>query len=57
MSTSYFTSRASLGTGRLPGLGALRKALFSTLQRNAARASDYFGLPDNRLIEIGRRAH
>ena len=57
MSTSYFTSRASLGTGRLPGLGALRKALFSTLQRNAARASDYFGLPDNRLLEIGRRAN
>ncbi|WP_444814123.1 potassium transporter Kup [Variovorax arabinosiphilus] len=57
MSTSYFTSRASLGLGRLPGLGVLRKALFGTLQRNAARASDYFGLPDNRLIEIGRRAN
>ncbi|CAN5620404.1 potassium transporter Kup [soil metagenome] len=57
MSTSYFTSRASLGTARLPGLGTIRKALFSTLQRNAARASDYFGLPDNRLLEIGRRAN
>ncbi|GKS88306.1 potassium transporter Kup [Acidovorax sp. SUPP2522] len=56
MSTSYFTSRASLGTGRLEGLGALRKAVFGSLQRNAARASDYFRLPDNRLIEIGRRA-
>ncbi|MCU4118391.1 potassium transporter Kup [Variovorax sp. N23] len=57
MSTSYFTSRASLGLGRLPGLGVLRKALFGMLQRNAARSSDYFGLPDNRLIEIGRRAN
>ncbi|WP_284415068.1 potassium transporter Kup [Acidovorax sp. SUPP3334] len=56
MSTSYFTSRASLGSGRLDGLGALRKAVFGSLQRNAARASDYFRLPDNRLIEIGRRA-
>jgi KUP system potassium uptake protein len=57
MSTSYFTSRASLGLSRLPELGVLRKALFGTLQRNAARSSDYFGLPDNRLIEIGRRAN
>ncbi|KQR50110.1 potassium transporter Kup [Acidovorax sp. Leaf160] len=56
MSTSYFTSRASLGAGRLAGLGPLRKAVFGSLQRNAARASDYFQLPDNRLIEIGRRA-
>ncbi|SDE59924.1 potassium transporter Kup [Paracidovorax valerianellae] len=56
MSTSYFTSRASLGSGRLDGLSALRKAVFGSLQRNAARASDYFRLPDNRLIEIGRRA-
>ncbi|WCM90922.1 potassium transporter Kup [Acidovorax sp. NCPPB 3576] len=56
MCTSYFTSRASLGTGRLEGLGALRKAVFGSLQRNAARASDYFRLTDNRLIEIGRRA-
>ncbi len=57
MATSYFTSRASLGIGRLHGLGGLRKAIFASLQRNAARASDYFGLPDNRLIEIGRRAN
>lgn len=56
MSTSYFTSRASLGAGRLAGLGPVRQAVFGSLQRNAARASDYFQLPDNRLIEIGRRA-
>ena len=55
MMTSYFTSRATLGVGRLDGIGALRKAVFASLQRNAARASDYFGLPENRLIEIGRR--
>jgi len=56
MATSYFTSRASVGTGRLEGLGSLRKAVFAWMQRNAARAPDYFGLPGNRLIEIGRRA-
>ena len=56
MATSYFTSRASVGTGKLVGLGSLRKAVFAWMQRNAARAPDYFGLPGNRLIEIGRRA-
>ena len=56
MATSYFTSRASVGTGKLDGLGSLRKAVFAWMQRNAARAPDYFGLPGNRLIEIGRRA-
>ncbi|MCZ2496229.1 potassium transporter Kup [Xylophilus sp. Kf1] len=56
MATSYFTSRASVGTGKLAGLGSLRKAVFAWMQRNAARAPDYFGLPGNRLIEIGRRA-
>ena len=56
MATSYFTSRASVGTGKLVGLGSVRKAVFAWMQRNAVRAPDYFGLPGNRLIEIGRRA-
>ncbi|QHI97344.1 potassium transporter Kup [Xylophilus rhododendri] len=56
MATSFFTSRASVGTGRLDGLNALQKTVFAWMQRNAARAPDYFGLPGNRLIEIGRRA-
>ncbi|MEP6791400.1 MAG: potassium transporter Kup, partial [Ramlibacter sp.] len=56
MLTSYFTSRESVGTGRLPGLGRARLALFTWLHRNAGRASDYFGLPSNRVVELGRRA-
>ena len=55
MATSYFTSRASLGGSRLEGFGTMRSAVFSWLQRNAGQASDYFGLPGNRLIELGRR--
>ena len=55
MSTSYFASRAALGVRRLPGMTVLRWALFGWLQRNAARASDYFELPDNRLVEMGQR--
>jgi len=55
MTTSYFTSRASVVQGHLPGMNPLRQALFSWLQRNAGRASDYFLLPGNRLVEMGQR--
>ena len=55
MSTSYFTSRASVGRRRLLGMNRLRQALFGWLQRNGARASDYFHLPENRLVEMGQR--
>ncbi|WP_371319872.1 potassium transporter Kup [Variovorax sp. dw_308] len=55
MSTSYFTSRASVTPGQLPGMNPVRQALFGWLQRNAGRASDYFELPGNRLVEMGQR--
>ncbi|WP_431276817.1 potassium transporter Kup [Variovorax ureilyticus] len=55
MTTSYFVSRASVGDDRLPQMNPLRRALFGWLQRNAGRASDYFVLPDNRLVEMGQR--
>lgn len=56
MTTSYFVSRATVVHEHLPGMNPLRRALFSWLQRNAGRASDYFELPDNRLVEMGQRA-
>jgi KUP system potassium uptake protein len=37
------------------GMSALRRAFFSWLQRNAGRASDYFEIPGNRLVELGQR--
>jgi KUP system potassium uptake protein len=55
MTTSYFVSRASIGDEALPGMNPLRRALFGWLQRNAGRASDYFELPGNRLVEMGQR--
>ncbi|RZL95095.1 MAG: potassium transporter Kup [Variovorax sp.] len=55
MTTSYFVSRASLGDQKLPGMNPLRQVLFSWLQRNAGRASDYFEIPGNRLVELGQR--
>ncbi|MBS0454860.1 MAG: potassium transporter Kup [Proteobacteria bacterium] len=55
MTTSYFVTRASIGAGHLPHMNPLREALFVWLQRNAGRASDYFQLPDNRVVELGQR--
>ena len=56
MTTSYFVSRTAVADDHLPGMNPLRRALFSWLQRNAGRASDYFELPGNRLVEMGQRA-
>ncbi|RST46360.1 potassium transporter Kup [Variovorax sp. DXTD-1] len=55
MKTSYFVSRASVGEEHLPGMNPVRRALFGWLQRNAGRASDYFEIPGNRLVEMGQR--
>ncbi|WP_298926039.1 potassium transporter Kup [uncultured Ramlibacter sp.] len=55
MATSYFTSRETLGTGGLAQMGRVRQMLFTWLHRNAGRASDYFGLPAGRVVELGRR--
>ncbi|MDR6855494.1 potassium transporter Kup [Variovorax guangxiensis] len=55
MSTSYFVSRATLGDRTLPGMNPVRRALFAWMQRNAGRASDYFGIPGNSLVELGQR--
>jgi KUP system potassium uptake protein len=55
MTTSYFVSRAAVGVEHVSGMNPVRSALFGWLQRNAGRASDYFELPGNRLVEMGQR--
>jgi KUP system potassium uptake protein len=51
--TSYYLSRETLrATGR-SGLSAWRTALFAFLSRNAYSATDYFGIPANRVVELG----
>jgi KUP system potassium uptake protein len=53
---SYFLSREAIVRG--PAGGGWRRLpdrLFAALARNAARASDYFNVPENRVVEIGAR--
>jgi len=50
---SYYLSRETLrATGR-SGLGGWRTALFSFMSRNAHSVTDYFGIPPNRVVELG----
>jgi KUP system potassium uptake protein len=54
LETTYFLGRESIvaarGRGSLPGWEAV---LFRLMARNATNAADYFGLPANRVVELG----
>jgi len=53
--TTYYLGRPQLlptGAGRMM---RWRKRLFAFMQRNAGSAADFFGLPPNRVVELGAR--
>jgi KUP system potassium uptake protein len=50
---SYFLGRESLLTTGPAKMAGWRKALFAFLSRNARPATQYFGLPPNRVVELG----
>ena len=52
-STSYYLGRETLLTTGDARLSRWRKALFAFLSRNARPATAYFGLPPNRVVELG----
>jgi KUP system potassium uptake protein len=51
--TTYFLGREKLEVKDGRGMARWRKNLFAFLSRNARPASDYFGLPTDRVLEIG----
>ncbi len=53
MKTSFFLSRRTLLRGAGSRLPAWQAALFFFLNRNAARAADFFHLPASRVVELG----
>ncbi|MDR3413243.1 MAG: potassium transporter Kup, partial [Formivibrio sp.] len=53
MSTSYFLSRETMVPAANPAMSWWRRQLFSVMSRNAMRATDYFGIPPNRVVEMG----
>ncbi len=53
MSTSFMLSRREVKAERPSALSLPATALFIVLARNAADATDYFGIPKDRVVEIG----
>lgn len=53
--TSFFLSRETVVPRPRAQMARWRQNLFEALSRNAGRAGDYFGLPNNGVIELGTR--
>jgi KUP system potassium uptake protein len=51
--TSYFLGRETLLTSGDSKMFRWRKGLFSFISRNARSATQYFGIPPDRVVEIG----
>ena len=51
--TTFFLSSETIVRGKKPGMSRWRARLFAVLARNAQRATAFFGLPPNRVVELG----
>jgi KUP system potassium uptake protein len=52
-SATFFLGRETLLATKRPGMAIWREKLFAILARNARRATKYFGLPSDRVVELG----
>ena len=56
METSFFLSRELIAASQGgAGMAGWRDRLFATMARNAGSVTDYFNIPNNRVIELGTR--
>jgi KUP system potassium uptake protein len=53
MNTTYFLGRETIIPSSKPGMAVWREWLFALLSRNAQSATTYFGIPVNRVVELG----
>ncbi len=51
--TTYFLGRETLIPSKRPGMALWREHLFTVMSRNARTATSFFGLPPNRVVELG----
>lgn len=51
--TTYYLGRETLIASTKPGMARWRKRLFAFVSRNALSATAYFGIPPNRVVELG----
>jgi KUP system potassium uptake protein len=53
MDTSFFVSRETLIATATPGMALWRERVFVSMSRNAVKATDFFRIPSNRVVELG----
>ena len=53
MDTSFFVSRETLIATVAPGMALWRERLFVSMSKNATKASEFFNVPTNRVVELG----
>ncbi|MBC7532468.1 MAG: potassium transporter Kup [Oligoflexus sp.] len=51
--TIFFLGRETLIATHRPGMAIWREHIFAFMARNAQRATDYFQIPSNQVVEIG----
>ncbi len=55
MDTTYFASREALIAKADQGMVLWRDKLFLFMSRNATPATEFFGIPGERLVELGTK--
>ncbi|MCW5625241.1 MAG: potassium transporter Kup [Burkholderiales bacterium] len=53
METSFFLSRQTIVPTRSAGMALWREKLFAAMSRNSSSATEFFGIPTNRVVELG----
>ncbi len=53
MTTTFYMGRETLLTGGKSKMMRWRKAIFAFMSRNAGNPTSYFGIPANRVVELG----
>ena len=53
MDTSFFVSRETLIPTVSPDMALWRERLFASMSKNATKASEFFNVPTNRVVELG----
>jgi KUP system potassium uptake protein len=51
--TTFFLGKSTIAPAARRGLFTWRRAVFRWMQRNAPSAGEYFGLPPDRVVELG----
>ena len=55
MTTSYFVNRETFIRSARPGLPGWQEPIFIALTKFASSASEYYGIPPGRVVELGRQ--